>query len=56
MCLFCPCVRGASATCSSAAGSSWSVGRSSASVLGNITVLFNSADSDWISNQPAVMT
>ena len=46
MCLFCPCVRGASASCLSAAGSSWTVGRSSTSVLG----LFNSADSDGISN------
>ena len=48
MCLFCPCVRGASASCSSTAGSSWPVGRSSTSVLGNLTVLFHSADSIWL--------
>ena len=50
------CVRGASASCSSTAGSSWPTGSSSTSVLGNTTVLFNSADSDQISYQLAVMS
>ena len=46
-----------SSSYSSAAGSLWPIGRSSTSVLGNLTVLFNFVASDLISNQlAAVMT